>query len=55
MSDHSSFYGGRVFGEVHSHASVHIEDDLLTATIHLPDEIYHIEVRTRLNLRVVVF
>lgn len=42
--DHDSFYGGRVFGEVSSDASLHIEDGVMTGTIHLPDETYHIEV-----------
>ncbi|KAF4521453.1 hypothetical protein B566_EDAN010610 [Ephemera danica] len=42
--DHESFYRGRVFGELQSEASVHIEDEgVMTATIHLPDESYHIE------------
>lgn len=42
--DHESFYGGRVFGEVNSHASLHIDDGVMTGTIQLPDETYHIEV-----------
>lgn len=41
--DHENFYGGRVFGETESDASIHIEDGVLTGTIHLPDETYHIE------------
>lgn len=44
--DRENFYGGRVFGESESDASVHIDDDndgVLTGTIHLPDETYHIE------------
>lgn len=41
--DHDNFYGGRVFGETESEASVHIDDGVLMGTIHLPDETYHIE------------
>lgn len=46
LSDHESFYHGRVFGELQSEASVHMEEEegAMTATIHLPDESYHIEV-----------
>lgn len=43
--DHDNFYGGRVFGEVDSDASLHIDDGVMTGTIRLPDETYHIEVR----------
>jgi hypothetical protein len=43
-SDHENFYDGRLFGEVSSEASVHLEDGLMTASIHTPEEIYHIEV-----------
>lgn len=43
--DHDNFYGGRVFGELSSEASLHIDDEgVLTGAIHLPDETYHIEV-----------
>ncbi|XP_017778197.1 PREDICTED: ADAM 17-like protease isoform X1 [Nicrophorus vespilloides] len=41
--DHDQFYDGRVFGEVSSHASLHIDDGVMTGSIHLPDETYHIE------------
>lgn len=41
--DHESFYEGRVFGEIKSLASVHLEDGLLTAKIETPEETYHIE------------
>lgn len=42
--DHDSFFRGRVFGEISSHVSAHIDDgNVLTATIILPDETYHIE------------
>ncbi|XP_039295084.1 ADAM 17-like protease isoform X3 [Nilaparvata lugens] len=41
--DHENFYDGRVFGETWSDASVHMEDGLMTATIQVPDETYHIE------------
>lgn len=42
--DHDSFFRGRVFGERVSHVSAHIDDgNILTATIILPDETYHIE------------
>ncbi|XP_071441773.1 ADAM 17-like protease isoform X4 [Hetaerina americana] len=41
--DHESFYEGRVFGEVKSHASVNLDEGIMTATIQLPEETYHIE------------
>lgn len=42
--DHDSFFRGRVFGEISSHVSAHIDEgNLVTATIILPDETYHIE------------
>ncbi|KAG5884138.1 hypothetical protein JTB14_021806 [Gonioctena quinquepunctata] len=41
--DHNDFYNGRVFGETNSHVSLHMEDGLMTGSIHLPDETYHIE------------
>jgi len=44
FADHENFYDGRLFGEVSSEASVHLEDGVMTATIHAPDETYHIEV-----------
>ena len=40
--DHESFYEGRVFGELQSRATVHLEDGLLTAKIETPQDIYHI-------------
>jgi hypothetical protein len=33
-----------LFGEVSSEASVHLENGVMTATIHAPEETYHIEV-----------
>lgn len=42
--DHDAFFRGRVFGESVSHVSAHIdEDNIVTATIQLQDETYHIE------------
>nr|CAD7454100.1 unnamed protein product [Timema tahoe] len=41
--DHDHFYDGRLFGEVISDASVHMEDGIITGIIHAPDETYHIE------------
>ncbi|CAB3364677.1 Hypothetical predicted protein [Cloeon dipterum] len=43
--DHESFYHGRVFGELESHAQVHLNNDTgeITATIHLPHDSYHVE------------
>ena len=41
--DHESFYEGRVFGELKSRATVHLEDGMLTAKIETPEETYHIE------------
>ncbi|CAG9853819.1 unnamed protein product [Phyllotreta striolata] len=37
------FYHGRLFGETDSHVSMHMEDGVLTGTIHLPHETYHVE------------
>lgn len=42
--DQDDFYGGRVFGETDSHVSLHMEDGVITGSIHLPDEVYHVEV-----------
>ncbi|XP_042889599.1 ADAM 17-like protease [Penaeus japonicus] len=41
--DHENFYEGRVFGEKMSDVSAHLEDGVMTATIHTPDDTYHIE------------
>ena len=41
--DHESFYEGRVFGEIKSSATVHLENGLLTAKIETPEDTYHIE------------
>lgn len=46
FADHDSLYSGRVFGETKSSVRAHIEDKIITANIILPDETYHIEVRT---------
>ncbi|XP_050510827.1 ADAM 17-like protease isoform X3 [Diabrotica virgifera virgifera] len=37
------FYHGRMFGETDSHVSMHMDDGMLTGSIHLPDETFHIE------------
>lgn len=42
--DRDNFYTGRVFGETASDVRVHLEDGVMTASIHLPEETYHIEV-----------
>lgn len=42
--DHEDFYEGRLFGETNSHVSAHLEDGMMTASIHVGDETYHIEV-----------
>lgn len=44
FTDHNDFYHGRVFGELESHVSLHMEDGVITGNIQLPDETYHIEV-----------
>lgn len=44
-SDHENFYEGRVFGEKMSEVSAHLEDGVMTATIHTPEDTYHIEVK----------
>ncbi|XP_066992890.2 ADAM 17-like protease isoform X3 [Anabrus simplex] len=41
--EHDNFFRGRVFGEIASYASVHLEDGMMTATIHVPEDTYHIE------------
>ncbi|CAG9815256.1 unnamed protein product [Phaedon cochleariae] len=41
--DRNDFYHGRVFGETDSHVSLHMEDGLMTGTVHLPDDIIHVE------------
>jgi len=43
--DHESFYDGRVYGEMRSRATVHMDvnSGVLTAKIETPDETYHIE------------
>lgn len=47
LLDHEDFYEGRLFGEVNSHVSAHLEDGMMTASIHVGDETYHIEVSFR--------
>ncbi|XP_065372327.1 ADAM 17-like protease isoform X1 [Calliphora vicina] len=41
--DHDNFFAGRVFGEMESHVRAHIENGLMTMSINLPDETYHVE------------
>lgn len=41
--DHTNLYRGRVFGELESHVHAHLENGVLTASVSLPDETYHIE------------
>ncbi|XP_061496786.1 ADAM 17-like protease isoform X4 [Anopheles gambiae] len=41
--DRSNFFKGRVFGEMESHVNAHIDDGVMTASVVLPDETYHIE------------
>lgn len=42
--DHDAFYSGRVFGEKDSTVRAHLDENgVLTATVHLPNETYHIE------------
>jgi hypothetical protein len=41
--DHESFFRGRVFGETESHVMAHIDSGVITASISLPEETYHIE------------
>lgn len=43
--DHESFYHGRVFGEINSHAQVHIDEGIVTASITISDDTFHVEVR----------
>lgn len=48
LLDHDNFFAGRLFGELNSSVRAHIDDGLLTMSIHVPDEIYHIEPSWRL-------
>ncbi|XP_058812420.1 ADAM 17-like protease [Topomyia yanbarensis] len=41
--DRDNFFKGRVFGESNSQVNAHLENGLLTASVVLPDETYHIE------------
>ena len=41
--DHDNFLKGRVFGEVESVVNAHFENGVMTASVQLPDETYHIE------------
>ncbi|XP_047532357.1 ADAM 17-like protease isoform X2 [Vanessa atalanta] len=41
--DYDHFYTGRVFGEKSSDVKLHIEEGVITGTIHTPQETYHIE------------
>ncbi|XP_055549816.1 ADAM 17-like protease isoform X2 [Wyeomyia smithii] len=41
--DRDNFFRGRVFGETNSHVNAHLENGILTASVVLPDETYHIE------------
>ncbi|XP_076068053.1 ADAM 17-like protease [Oratosquilla oratoria] len=41
--DHENFFEGRVFGEKKSEVTAHLDDGVMTATIHTPDDTYHIE------------
>ncbi|XP_053669442.1 ADAM 17-like protease [Anopheles marshallii] len=41
--DRSNFFKGRLFGEIQSHVNAHIDDGVMTASVVLPDETYHIE------------
>nr|CAH7744866.1 unnamed protein product [Callosobruchus chinensis] len=41
--ERDSFLHGRVFGEVDSHVSMHMDDGVMTGSIHLPEDVYHIE------------
>lgn len=49
-TDHENFYEGRVFGEKKSDVSAHLEDGVMTATIHTPDDTYHIEVEIKIGI-----
>lgn len=42
--DHDNFFDGRLFGENQSHANVHIDNGVMTASIQDPQDTYHIEV-----------
>lgn len=41
--DHDSFFKGRVFGETNSHVNAQLENGILTASVMVPGETYHIE------------
>jgi disintegrin and metalloproteinase domain-containing protein 17 len=46
LIEHENFHDGRLFGEISSEASVHLEDGAMTPTIYAPEETYLIEVMT---------
>lgn len=43
LVERENFFKGRVFGEVKSDVGLHIEDGVMMGSIHLPNEVYHIE------------
>lgn len=47
-SDRDNMYNGRVFGETQSSVRAHIDNGVITGSIVLPDETYHIEVSVNL-------
>lgn len=51
--DQDTFLHGRVFGEIDSHVSVHIDDGIITGSVHLPDETYHIEVNITNSIKLI--
>lgn len=55
VAEHDSFYNGRVFGELISSVRAHIEDGLMTLSINLPNETYHIEVGICLKCVLLLF
>lgn len=42
--EREQFFKGRVFGEAKSHVDLHVDEDgVMMGSIHVPDEIYHVE------------
>jgi disintegrin and metalloproteinase domain-containing protein 17 len=42
-----------VFGEIDSHAQVHIDDGVITGSITILDETFHIEVSIFINILII--
>lgn len=55
LPDHENFYEGRVFGETISEVSAHLEDGIMTATIHTPEDTYHVEASAGYSFYIITY